>query len=166
MVRPTLLVGLLCLIVVGCGGGGATGGLSPGTSREVRYLFDSQGNWIALQAGNLIYDNQARAIGWVAPNSQETFRRDGSYLGSMTPDDRLLRLQLHPWNALPVWTRNSTLLGRPEFMSASTSWLAPVMPPFPTLTSEQLANLNIPPRTSPTTLPEGATDSGLPPRDK
>ena len=65
MVRPTLFVGLLCLILVGCGGGASTTeGLSPGSNRDVRYLFDSQGQWIALQAGNLIYDRSYGVAGF------------------------------------------------------------------------------------------------------
>ena len=166
MNRFRLLAGLACLVFAGCGGGAATEGFSPGTSRDVRYLFDSQGDWVALQAGNLLYDNQAKAIGWVAPESTETFRRDGSYIGSLTSDDRLLKLRLHPWNAVPVWTRNSNLLGRPEFVSPGTLWVAPVLPPFPSLTPEQLANLALPERRPAIALTSDAQDAGLPPRKK
>ncbi len=165
MGRFLMLAGLSCLVLTGCGGSGtATNGFSPGTSRDVRYLFDSSGNWVALKAGNLLYDNRAQAIAWVAPDSKETFRRDGSYLGSFTEDNRILKLRLHPWNAVPVWTRNSNLLGRPEFVSPGTLWIAPILPPFPPLTPDQLAYLAIPPRKTAMPLPSGASDSGLLPR--
>ena len=60
-----------------------------GKKVEVKYYFDSKGNWIAFQNGKYLFNNHGRWIGWFI-SDDIAVDTDGKYLATVYLGDRLL----------------------------------------------------------------------------
>ena len=74
---------------------------------DVRYLFDSQGGWIAFKADDFVFDRAGRLLGWTPweDDPNEVVSPCGEYVGTVVgqPHDRarFYRFRDHPYRGYP-----------------------------------------------------------------
>jgi len=56
----------------------------------MQYLFNSAGQWIAFRENQYVCNTFGKLIGWTAWNDEDVADRDGNYLGTIYPENRLL----------------------------------------------------------------------------
>lgn len=54
------------------------------------YLYDSEGEWIAVKKGIYLYNKEGQWIGWFPSNDKVAVDIDGEYLATIYQKDRLL----------------------------------------------------------------------------
>lgn len=96
-----------------------------GTIRAVavRYLFDSAGDWIAFQEGDLVFDRSGAFLGWTpwtGEAANDVVTGPGEYLGTIVPESprrgrlyTLLRRRYHGYPGHPVSLRSPGYPGHP-----------------------------------------------------
>jgi hypothetical protein len=57
---------------------------------SVRYVFNTSGNYVAFVQGNHLFDPNSKWIGFIEDGDDVYAADDGSYLGTLSSDDRLL----------------------------------------------------------------------------
>lgn len=67
----------------------------------IQYLFNSRGNWIAFREGRYVFDTNGNWIGWLPWNEPEVVDKQGNYLGTIFPDNRLYREVARPYRGYP-----------------------------------------------------------------
>lgn len=53
---------------------------------DVKYLFNSKGEWIAFRIGEYVYDYDSDCIGWIPYDNDDVVDLDGDYLGTIFGD--------------------------------------------------------------------------------
>jgi len=64
----------------------------------VRYIFNTSGNYVAFVEGNNIFNPSCKWLGFIEDGDDVYSAKDGSYMGTLSSDDRLLvntRVQGH-----------------------------------------------------------------------
>lgn len=56
----------------------------------VRYIFNTSGNYVAFVQGNHLFDPGAKWVGFIEDGDDVYSAEDGSYMGTLSADDRLL----------------------------------------------------------------------------
>lgn len=56
----------------------------------VRYIFSTNGNYVAFVHGNNLFDTSSNWIGFIEDGDDVYSAKDGSYMGTLSADDRLL----------------------------------------------------------------------------
>jgi hypothetical protein len=56
----------------------------------VRYIFNTRGNYVAFVQGNNLFDLNSKWIGFIEDGDDVYSSIDGSYMGTLSADDRLL----------------------------------------------------------------------------
>ena len=56
----------------------------------VRYIFNTSGNYVAFVQGNHLFDTNSNWLGFIEDGDDVYSAKDGSYLGTLSADDRLL----------------------------------------------------------------------------
>ena len=56
----------------------------------VRYIFSTSGNYVAFVHGNNLFDTNSNWIGFIEDGDDVYSAEDGSYMGTLSTDDRLL----------------------------------------------------------------------------
>jgi hypothetical protein len=57
---------------------------------SVRYIFNTSGNYVAFVQGNHLFDTNSRWLGFIEDGDDVYSAEDGSYVGTLSADDRLL----------------------------------------------------------------------------
>lgn len=57
---------------------------------SVRYIFNTSGNYVAFVQGDHLFDTNAKWIGFIEDGDDVYSAEDGSYMGTLSTDDRLL----------------------------------------------------------------------------
>jgi hypothetical protein len=57
---------------------------------SVRYIFNTSGNYVAFVQGNHIFDPRSKWLGFIEDGDDVYSANDGSYMGTLSTDDRLL----------------------------------------------------------------------------
>jgi hypothetical protein len=57
---------------------------------SVRYIFNTSGNYVAFVQGNHLFDTNSHWLGFIEDGDDVYSAEDGSYLGTISADDRLL----------------------------------------------------------------------------
>lgn len=52
---------------------------------NIKYLYNSGGEWIAFKIGRYLYNSKANWIGWFPWDEENAVTKDGKYLGSIYP---------------------------------------------------------------------------------
>ena len=106
---------------------------------DVKYLFDSDGRWIAFKSDDLVFDRSGEFLGWIPPqieDSNDVVTALGDYVATILPEDashaRLYALRGRPYRGY---------YGRPD---------VPDYPGYP----------GHPGTLTPAPLPPGASDVG------
>ena len=68
---------------------------------EVKFLFDSKGEYIAFRLGQYIFDTGINWIGWLPWEDGEVVSVDGEYIGTIWSENRLYyfsrrKFKMHP----------------------------------------------------------------------
>lgn len=68
---------------------------------HVRYIFNTSGNYVAFAQGGHLFDPNGEWLGFIEDGDDVYSARDGSYMGTISADDRLLvNIQVHGHNRL------------------------------------------------------------------
>lgn len=57
---------------------------------SVRYIFNTSGNFVAFVQGSHLFDTKSKWIGFIEDGDDVYSAEDGSYMGTLSSDDRLL----------------------------------------------------------------------------
>lgn len=57
---------------------------------SVRYIFNTSGNYVAFVQGNHLFDTNSKWLGFIEDGDDVYSAEDGSYIGTLSADDRLL----------------------------------------------------------------------------
>ncbi len=82
------------------------------TDREIQYLFDSRGDYVAFRLGAMVFDIDANWIGWLPWGDDNVVALEGQYLGSITVDDRFFKFadrQMPPYPGFPGYPSQPAL---------------------------------------------------------
>lgn len=67
----------------------------------VRYIFNTSGSYVAFVQGNHLFDPNSNWLGFIEDGDDVYDAKDGSYIGTLSTDDRLLvNTQVHGHNRL------------------------------------------------------------------
>lgn len=74
---------------------------------EVKYLFDSKGEWIAFIMGEYVYDYDSDCIGWIPYDNNDVVDLDGDYLGTIFGDRlyNILNKPLRGYNGFKAYPK-------------------------------------------------------------
>jgi hypothetical protein len=86
-----------------------------GSAREVHYLFDSEGRWIAFREGKYVFDTRGEWIGWMGWSDADVADKEGKYLGTITHRNRLYYFTNHPFRGNPGYPGSPAYPGRPGY---------------------------------------------------
>jgi hypothetical protein len=85
------------------------------SAREVHYLFDSEGRWIAFREGKYVFDTRGEWIGWMGWSDADVAGKEGKYLGTITHRNRLYYFTNHPFRGNPGYPGSPAYPGRPGY---------------------------------------------------
>jgi hypothetical protein len=68
---------------------------------DVQYLFNSSGQWIAFRVGKYVFNTEGEWIGWLPGQDLDVMDINGSYLGSIYPENRFYRKYFQPYKGYP-----------------------------------------------------------------
>lgn len=57
---------------------------------SVRYIFNTSGNYVAFVQANHLFDTSSKWLGFIEDGDDVYSAKDGSYMGTLSTDDRLL----------------------------------------------------------------------------
>lgn len=63
-----------------------------GRAKNIDYLFNSQGLWIAFRQGRYVFDSESQWIGWTPWGDNDVVTPDGVYLATIVEENRLFKL--------------------------------------------------------------------------
>ncbi len=63
---------------------------------SAKYLFNSDGEWIAFRLGDYVYNRDGDWIGWLPWDDEDVVSQDGDYLGTIVRN-RLFYLYYKPY---------------------------------------------------------------------
>lgn len=74
---------------------------------EVKYLFNSKGEWIAFIMGEYVYDYDSDCIGWIPYDNNDVVDLDGDYLGTIFGDRlyNILNKPLRGYNGFKAYPK-------------------------------------------------------------
>ena len=84
-------------------------------AKEVSYLFNSEGKWIAFKKGKYLFDTDAEWIGWMGWGDADVSDKNGKYLGTITHKNRLYFFVSHPFRGNPGYPGSPAYPGRPGY---------------------------------------------------
>lgn len=68
---------------------------------EIRFLFNSRGEWIAFRHGQDVFDERCNWIGWLPWGNHEVATYEGEYLGTIVDGNRFYYFEDRPRRSHP-----------------------------------------------------------------